>query len=1096
MIWELHEVRMVGFKSFSRRTKVGLGKGLTAIVGSNGCGKTNIADAVRFALGEMRPHQLRVENLEDVIFAGTANATPVVVAEVTLTFVDRESDGVFTITRRLTRGGDTEYRIDGQPARLKDLQRKLEQIGIVSQRGVVVELRHMDEVLIDGSKLPRLMVEEGCGIAPFLERRNHAQSKLDDALRSLELLEPRIQQINLDLERLAQQAQRAKRWRNTRDALDRARNSEQWGEVRRLRTEIDSLTTNLEQLRADNSSESELVQVQADIAQTEEAYQSIQNNWETITDELFALGTTRESAALKIKEFELRRVKNETLIETSKEDLKRIDAELLEISEEKPNTLIEEIDRASKELNRISTDLLEREESYRLLSKEHENNQKLKNEFEQNRFRVQSTIQTLIDSRNRLSNQINDLSPLPVQDPAIGTELEHLITEKLQEEKEFQLLADRQKTAVALLDEQHQLLMTDLANVRGDKGRQEREILWIERMLADRPDLSQELREFIKKHAREIQLIRDEGNDNAMLLYQIASTDRIMLPENQVSAILTDALKHKFRCEWAINTETKLVELSRLLQENPPPGVEWIASEGVTRDASGILRTIGDEESSVPVGLPKQLSLLKEKLASLLQNEQRNVDELATVSEKLKVARDDYRLAIDQIAKSTIKRSELEHQLVQFRAQVAETNNRNLLRRAEQERLTKEINDISSQIENLKSEEAILVAPDFPDLVPTLTDAATLIENLRDEKNKTEYTLHRLQIELRNYEIILDQRKQKQKLLIQRQLDNRKKISELSSETETIQLQWQNTRTELTVLERKEAELQEQRNQIGPSRNQISEKLQSTRVNLEIIRNRVEEWHTQIALHSEKLVQLQSQLTDRTRSANETGPEPKETVRVGAEEITRLEQRLKSLEPVNHLAEQEYDTLKSEVEFLHTERNQIREAAEIHRKSVDEAIRFAVEKLTVARVQIEQNFTDIIARLFPGGEAALEWGEGDILTDAPLLLKVSPRGKRIRSLRILSGGERALVALAFLVAVLGQNRALPFLILDEVDAPLDEENTVRFLHWVKDLTATTQVVLLTHNRQSIAASDTWVGVTMPEPGISQTVKVIPALEET
>jgi len=313
---------------------------------------------------------------------------------------------------------------------------------------------------------------------------------------------------------------------------------------------------------------------------------------------------------------------------------------------------------------------------------------------------------------------------------------------------------------------------------------------------------------------------------------------------------------------------------------------------------------------------------------------------------------------------------------------------------------------------------------------------------------------------------------------------------------ESIGKKLETTRAELHELEQHEAQIRTKRTEIDPARAEAQDALRLLREQLEETRNLVEQWHTQIALLEEKLQQTRSTLVEKENAAVETGPEPKETVRVGIEEIQRLEQRLRSLEPVNHLAEQEFDSLKHEFDFLHSERDQIREAATIHRKSVDEAVRFAIERLTVARVQIERNFADIIARLFPGGEAALEWGEGDILSDAPLLLKVSPRGKRIRSLRILSGGERALVALAFLVSVLSQNRMLPFLVLDEVDAPLDEENTVRFLHWVKDLTATTQVVLLTHNRQTISASESWVGVMMPEPGISQVVKVIPALEET
>jgi len=1096
MAWELHEVRLVGFKSFSRRTRIGLSNGLTAIVGSNGCGKTNIADAIRYALGEMRPHQLRVENLEDIIFAGTANAAPVMVAEVVLTFSDPATNDEFTITRRLSRGGDSEYRIDGQQARLKDVQRKLEQIGIVSHRGVVVELRHMDEVLIEGSKLPRQMIEEGCGIAPFLEKRNQAQQKLDEALKSLELLEPRIAQIQADLDRLAQQAQKSKRWRTTRDALDRAKNNEQWGEVRKLRKDAEEFNQQLSTLRTVNESEIRLAKLQTAIQDSQSQFESIQNSWESITNELFAIANKRESSSLRLKESELSKVRLDTLLGSSQEDLLRIEKEREESRPLQPTTLYKDLETATSECEQYIRERATIEEALVELNKQQDEFKLESAKFESLKENYSQRTESLKQTQLQLTEQLQELTPLTVPDAQTGIDFEHAIAENEKEQTSFQSLIEQQTKTVNEFEIKLRSTTDELTNIKSEHGRLEREIIWVERMLAERPDLTKELREFLSRHPNELHLLRDEGNDSAAVLYRIAEADRIQLAPDLFADVVKEALSGNLRCEWTSGTITEVVDLKRLLTENPPAGVEWMAIEGVSRDASGIVRTSGSGKSEVPVGLPKQVAVLKTKLDGLSDIEKRTNTGLSSIQAELQTAREHLSLATQQITKVRQNRVELDRKLMQFHATVAETESRNSMRMLERERIQQHITNITKELNQITASFSSMVAPAVPDLTNAITEATQKHAHVRQTQDEAEQHRQHIRIELRNFEIQQEQRKQKLVLLEQRHYDATTKISNYRIELESIGKKLETTRAELHELEQHEAQIRTKRTEIDPARAEAQDALRLLREQLEETRNLVEQWHTQIALLEEKLQQTRSTLVEKENAAVETGPEPKETVRVGIEEIQRLEQRLRSLEPVNHLAEQEFDSLKHEFDFLHSERDQIREAATIHRKSVDEAVRFAIERLTVARVQIERNFADIIARLFPGGEAALEWGEGDILSDAPLLLKVSPRGKRIRSLRILSGGERALVALAFLVSVLSQNRMLPFLVLDEVDAPLDEENTVRFLHWVKDLTATTQVVLLTHNRQTISASESWVGVMMPEPGISQVVKVIPALEET
>ncbi|MDK9700755.1 MAG: chromosome segregation protein SMC [bacterium] len=1093
MAWELREIRLSGFKSFSRRTRVAMSSGMTAIVGSNGCGKTNIADAVRYALGEMRPHQLRVENLEDIIFAGTAEAPPLAVAEVHVVFDETVSGDSLTLTRRLVRGGDAEYRIDGQQARLKDVIRKLEQIGIASHRGVVVELRQMDELLVDGSKLPRLMVEEGCGIAPFLEKRNQAQSKLDASLRLLEQLEPRIQQIELELERLAQQAQRAKRWKNARTALDAARNNERWGIVRRLRAEITAVSESLAKLRENNVAELELTQIETDSIEAEREAIAVQTEWDALTEQLFSIASEREQVSARLQETELIRVKQETLLGSMMSEITRIESELAELAIEPQSDIPERFQAANAEWDELQSSVTAAEAALTDLQTRRDEYARTLAIFEMKHSSSETRLREGREAAERMRRQMQELQPLPVPDAAIGREWERVIAEANLEENKYRNLLSQQQEVVRHHDTQLQTMRQDLANLRADANRLVRELQWVDRMLTDRPDLTKTLRDFLATHSQELRLLRDEGAEYSPLLHRIAGVDRIAVPVAILPQMVRDALQKNIDAEWTIDSVVEVVELERLLQESPPVGIEWLSTEGVSRNASGVLRTSAREaKANLPVGLPRQRKLLDSQLTGIKESEQRVAEELSAAEYQAKIAIGNLQLTRDQISKLNISRAELERNLLQFKASVSETESRNALRQSEYDRLQTALDALLRDLESAETEHAQLLPPNLPDVTPALQEATERMQQLTQERERVREIVRSLKLESETFQAKLEQRRARIVFLTNRTDELSQRSDELTTSLKSIDENLLALRKDIAGKVSYEKSLQAQRGSFAERRTMAQNRLSELRIRENEMRTQVEGWRTDLALLAEKSQRLSEHLLEQEHLAAETGPEPKETVRVGAEEVQRLEQRLRSLEPVNHLAEEEFDRLKGEVDYLRSERQQIIAAADVHRNSVEEAVHFAIERLTVSRVKIEHTFAEVIARLFPGGEASLEWGEGDILTDAPLQLRVSPRGKRIRSLRILSGGERALVALAFLVAVLSHTRPLPFIVLDEVDAPLDEENTNRFLHWIQELTSTTQVILLTHNRQSIASAHSWVGVTMPEPGISQVVKVIPS----
>lgn len=1095
MAWLLKEIRMYGFKSFHRRTKISLHPGLTAIIGSNGCGKTNIADAIRFAMGEMRPHQLRVENLEDIIFSGTSLQPPLSVSEVMLEFEENQTGNAFSITRRITRGGEGEYRIDGQLSRLKDIQRKLETIGISSHRGVVVELRQMDEVLFEGSKLPRQLVEEGCGLAPFLERRLQSENKLNDAFHQLDKLTPRIEQMREELLKLQDQALKAQKWKRLKASLDFALTNELWADVREQRKTFSHLQSELKKLSFEVELQREVQELSTKIEANEIRFNVLETQWENLTNQLFMLSRSKEDAQHRLNKLEMERVRIETKHTASGEELKQIELEFQSVATDPTTTLYDDYQKMKRECETTETELTQIEQQRNVLNQKKTEQQKILQEFHSQVELIHNRIHLYETELARYKKQFNELPELQIIHEDLITQLSNQLAINTNQET----LLSHQYESIQSKFSQHQVQLKDseskLNQVTRSLEVSEREYHKYKRVLEERYDLSDELRDLLAQYPKQFQLSRDQAGEISHLLHRILGTERIQVDETILSELVKKAIELEIRSEWTTAIQSiETVPLEILLRSTPPNGVEWIAIEGITKNASGILRTVGASDVSVPIGLPEQVQTLFNEYQKLF-GEKTSIEQIfGTIQASTDQTRTELQLKQQELDHCRNERINVEQRLRSEQQTIETKKQANLFLENEKSRIQQIMQQTTNQVNSLKKELNQKHVPSITLFEIELSDLDLQFEKVKSNSIKHRHTFHQIELNLRLYEMQIEQRKKRRQAIELRKKDLVNEGIEYHSKHSEVVNQIVTIREELHQLSKQETELSNQRSSLQTERTEYSTTIKELRTHYEEKRNQFEQVRTEVLLLNEKIHATQQLLNQKTKEAEESGPEPKETFRIGIEEIQRLTKRLESLEPINHLADQEFQQIQLQIRELESESDEIKRAAEIHRNSVEEAVKQATELLTISRIRIQDHFADIISKLFPGGEASLEWGEGDLLTQAPLLLRVSPRGKKIRSLRALSGGERALVALAFLVAVLNQQRPPPYLVLDEVDAPLDEENTLRFLNWLLELTEQTQVLLLTHNRQSIAVSKAWVGVTMPEAGVSQVVKVIPQLD--
>ncbi|HEU4950602.1 MAG TPA: chromosome segregation protein SMC [Holophagaceae bacterium] len=1155
---ELH-----GFKSFADPQKLVFPVGMTAVVGPNGCGKSNISDSLAWVLGEQRASLLRGTEMSDVIFAGTGQRKPMGMAEVKLTLEmpDAALPGAtkeVTLTRRLYRDTGSEYRVNGREARLKDVQDLLLDTGLGTRGYTFIQQGQIDLILSSKPKDRRSLLEEAAGITRYKLRRQEAEKRLEETKGNLQRLEDILHELNKQMDSLRRQAAKARRaaeldteikatqrillagkaeeldhakqaMLDQLDQLERrvseltAQASEKASEIEHLRLHLDEL----EQAQGRRSRQVLGLEQRLTLAEQERGFQEERRReaqdqrsraGERLEElarrlaeggqALAALEAELAVAASALEAKEALLAEAEEAVALAQGSLRHEESGLQELRRRKADAVLAAQQRQKQRLafqSQIAQlegrlEALNHEESVRAPRLEGLQSEaaKLKGTLEGQESQVEQGEEAATGQRRRVHE-------LEEATRSLTQELHRTQSELEATERQLRQLSDLVAEAAGSLE-----IRKGLAWL-GDRGK--KPALLSDLLRADeevRPSLERILGAWIQTAAC----------DTADLAASKEAPGQLLLaPDTDAHAPASpfgcQPLRHGVRWTGTASPLRALIdrtfrcsdeELPALAAKHPDLG---FVSPAFVKLPYGPVQVGAAAPAASPLKLRAELDEAKARRETLItaleELEERHRRETLGARE----AHDRLREIEEDLRISRVRRDQSKAQLTSAEGQLSEI-------RAAQERADALWEQIEGEIKRLQGllreiEEHPEEAADA-ELELALGEAETRVRGKQSELDaRREARLETarvrdsawaekdaLQRQLQMHQrgrFDVESERQRLELEMKEQADKAglaaDRLAELEAETQrqleeraALQAQMQEAQPvleeaaeHLRVQERIGRELQEALENARAQHQECLIRAAQVQGSMEALSKEVE-----LALGLEVPAFLAS-ITEEERAAwVEEGELVHQT------RLSELQGKRLDLGGVNPLAIQELAEAEERLAFMGEQRGDVVQAIENLEKTISEINETSEQRFREAFEFINAKFTEVFREVFNGGTASLTLQDPKDLLECGIEIMAQPPGKTPKSLSLLSGGEKALVAISLLIAIF-HFKPSPFCVLDEIDAPLDEANVDRIARLLQKMKADTQFIVITHQKPTMMAADTLYGVTQEEPGCSKLVSV-------
>ncbi len=1174
----LDKVEIVGFKSFCDRQELDFKGGVTGIVGPNGCGKSNISDAISWVLGEQSAKSLRGASMEDVIFAGSAARQPLGMAEVNLRVSGLNGsspDGrpECVVTRRLYRDGTSEYLMNGDLCRLRDIHELFMDTGLGSKAYSIIEQGKIGQILSSKPADRRALIEEAAGITKYRARRRQTQLKLEAAQQNLLRVNDIVHEVEKQLESLKRQAGKARRYRALREEMqgvervlfgrrfveltdllaglkerfadegereraaslalateeaqlearraalyeEEARQEAVRGRLNALTLAVDrhqgktgycgeqiqdastqeaqtqqdaaELSTRVEPLeRALASARADESRMQEDAADADAEFAVAEAELAAATQRQLAVEKEQEEA----REAQIAALGRIAALTNARESVagsaERAAADLLKLAAETEELRRDE-DRVT-ELHAVAE--ARRKDSEALLARLSSERSSESERGETARARLAELLQQLEgfqSERDSLAGRLASLREIVATHSAFdegvrallqrpqGLEVLGVVADCVETEK-----AHERAVEAFLGDRLQAVLVPDAASVLSG-------IEYLQGSEAGRGTflpLASARSEFDCALLRDVQ--RGEPKVRAILsdLYRVtgphAPKIRAALPNGMAFETLEDALevhsRHPAIPCVTLRGETirgamvdggravkGLLAPRREIREVEERLADLEARISSTRAFEAEERRVADEASAAIRGLEDRIHAAEKELVAIRHDLGVAAEERARIERKASVLDTERRQAEEERGAAAVRLAEIEQALGTAEAERSERSERLLGlasavadARAAAERAQAGSSEARSRLAALRERvtaggaETRRLERDREELLGRIEESRRRAEGLRARQRE-------LRAELAETE----------RLLAAALADRDRAASETARAEDAVR----EIRSELDA---RELALKERRRDRETLREALSE--------LEVRQARVGSDFDHLGRECAQAVgmgasEAAASLTDADQASDLAALEAR---------VQELREKLERMGPVNVLAVEQAQELDERLTFLTAQRQDLVDSiAEMERaiKGIDKSSK---ERFREAFQVINHHFGEIFKQLFGGGTAGLSLLDEDDLLESGIDVMAQPPGKRLQSVLLLSGGEKALTAIALLFAIF-QYKPSPFCILDEVDAPLDDANIGRFVRMLETLKEQTQFVLITHSRKTMEIADQLYGVTMEEPGVSKLVSV-------
>ena len=1156
----LTQIKLAGFKSFVDPTTIAVPGQLVGVVGPNGCGKSNVIDAVRWVLGESSAKNLRGEKMEDVIFNGSSLRKPSARASVELVF-DNSLGRIggqwgqyaeLSVKRVLSRDGNSDYYINGQHVRRRDITDVFLGTGLGPRAYAIIEQGMISRVITSKPEELRIFLEEVAGVSKYRERRKETEARLEDSKENLNRVDDILGELTKNVEKLTEQAAVAAKYQEWHTELKLNENLWAFTKQREVRAAKERYANEI--IKTETGFEGET----AKLREVEAALDKLRQEHYAETDQL----TTAQAAMF---EANTSVVQLEQEINYLGENRRRLGAQVealaqqsLEIETNRDSTT-NELDRWHRELasgiDRVG-EARERAEALREEVPQFEEKVRaaiVTVKVADNEVRAAESDQALNESRE--ANALKILSQLELRKNRLTTENMALVVPESGELERVEIERTEAQEALMMVDEQ-------LADAEGCVGALENK----RRLAAD--EIGHATRELARIEAALLALQNqqarmDNNNRLAMWLakYNLDSAPRLW-QAIKIKAGWEDALEAALGMRLNAMKVSDTSVIDRIAGDAPPGSVSLYLENGQSQSAqaTGLVSLASMVTSDQPGVLPFVNECLanifvlenpadaRAKMASLPfgavlvtaaghlysqhgatfhgpQSELHGVLQRQREIESLK-AELPAKIELRHVVEATQQEVELaladiQESLRQLRLQQHDTKNREHVLQMEALKLSQAIAQADGRRGAIREETAIIDAEIEQERAEMTAAQAALEEGgnkiseitdrlmvLEDQQRAAERALadarERVNAAERgaqeaNYFERSCHDKIKSLTEMVGQLAHRSDAvtssrSALAAELEGLQegnirerLQGAlNLRLEKEKLlaEARNAmdsasgklrELEDQRQVIEQSLQPLRDKITELRMKEQEARINEETFAQQLLDNGGNLEELAEAVEKKTRSTAYQA------------EISRLTLEITALGAVNMAALQELEQASVRKEFLDAQSIDLREAIETLESAIRRIDRETRDMLQVTFDIVNKNFMELFPSLFGGGNAYLKL-TGEEILDAGVQVFAQPPGKKITSIQLLSGGEKALTALSLVFSLFRLNPA-PFCLLDEVDAPLDDSNTDRFCELVKKMSVSTQFLFITHNKVTMEMGEQLVGVTMNEPGCSRIVEV-------
>lgn len=1168
----LNKLEIHGFKSFADKTELVFDKQFSVIVGPNGSGKSNISDAIRWVLGEQSAKSLRGSKMEDVIFTGTENSKPMNYSKVSITFDNIE--GMLpvdykevVVSRKVFRDGDSEYTINKNNCRLKDIRELFMDTGVGKEGYSIISQGRIDEILSSRPEERRLIFDEASGVAKLKYNKEESSKKLKRTLENLTRIKDIINQLKDRTNYLEKESEKAKEGLKYINELELHQLSYYKKYLRESEGEINSINYKFEEL---NDSKKLLTE---DLKSINESINPLKSHIETLESELNNISTIYDEITNKItyldaelivlkekiglKTRELNRAEQEISSETkSVEKINQtIDKEQLKINEldssiksteklyNEKQSLLEDVDSRIIEIKKNQQEITEKINKFNqdlsemLLAKNtniglsknfvldlEKLNSELneleinKENIEEDLLKIDNTLKELIKENDSKQKQLYDLK-------LRYTNLEKTISDYVFKENRIIAQIQQQKSNYEIIKNIHlnyegfnksvqRLIKSGRSNPEVSKR-----IIGTLAELISVKDEYQKAIEFAM--GQSLQNIVTNTSEDAKYLIAYLKSNRL----GRVTFLPIDRFEKKSRSLQGLDPSDYLIVASDAVECNDDIRniIEYhLGRTLIVRNMDEALKISDKNKSnrivtldgdivntwgsmiggSVYKGTGTSLINRKTEMESLLKSIQESEDELSSTKQSIEDMRKELgslRLELSEV-ESLVKdnekeidrvNTEISEKSIKFNIcsdRIEDINIEINNKKERQSNLSKisedEIHELETLIKELDAENELIdsnkrkLYDDKMSLDVELLrynndkellkrDKLISENTIEDNRVNLEYTLKSIE---RNKQFILDCDSEIKNL--EKQLtDNSHQIFLNKSELNSMDADIENKKTELKEEKIKYDDMVENRLTITSEISKVDldiTKIQSQLNSLnERIQNRKDSLIEEYSFSEEELeFRLESLVEVKTNQTN----------------IKNLKNKIRDIGHFSYDSIEEFQIVSKEYEFYKTQKDDLLSS----KADIEEIIQTLdlkiIDTFNASFSDINERFNKIFGILFKGGRARLVLNTGDVLNSG-VDIEVEPPGKKLQNLSLLSGGERALTAVALLFAIF-ETRPAPFCILDEVDAALDESNIARYVNYLKSFKGI-QFIIITHRKLTMEIADILYGVTMEQEGISK-----------